>query len=396
MDPIAYQVMVKPRGPVCNLNCSYCYYLSKEKLYPGSKFRLDEVLLEEFTRQYLESQEIPEATVAWQGGEPLLMGIEFFQKAVALQRQYARPGMQVINALQTNGTLLDDEWCKFFAENNFLIGISMDGPGKLHDRYRVDRSGKVSFEKVMTGLELLQKHGVEHNALVCIHAANAEHPLDVYHFFRDEVEIEFLQFIPIVERDNETGFQEGEKITGRSVTGKKYGEFLISVFDEWVRRDVGSVFVQIFDVSLAAWFGQRPALCIFEEICGTALVLEHNGDLYSCDHFVEPRFRLGNILETPMVDMVISGRQRKFGSDKRDRLPRYCRECDVRFVCNGGCPKNRVLSTPDGEPGLNWLCEGYKAFFTHIDPAMRFMAGELKAGRPPANIMYQLPGASIW
>ena len=385
--PPAFHVMLKPRGPICNLECAYCYYLSKERLYPGSRFRMSETLLEEFTRQYIEAQRVPEVTFGWQGGEPTLMGLDFFQRAVEFQRKYCRPGMRILNTLQTNGTLLDDAWCRFFRAHNFLIGLSLDGPREVHDAYRVDKGGSPTFDRVMAGAALLKKHRVEFNILTTVHAANAEHPLEVYRFLRDEVGAPFVQFIPIVQRDNTTGFQEGEGVTERSVTGRQYGDFLIAIFDEWVRQDVGRVFVQIFDVALAARLGQRPGLCLFEETCGTAMVLEHNGDLYACDHFVEPRWRLGNIRETPLIEMVGSEQQRRFGLAKRDALPRFCRTCEVRFVCNGACPKNRILRTPDGEPGLNTLCEGYKAFFTHIERPMRIMAEELKAGRPPANIM---------
>ncbi len=388
--PAAFHIMLKPRGAICNLDCAYCYFLSKEMLYPGSRFRMAADLLEEYTRQYIEAQRVPEVTFAWQGGEPTLMGLDFFRLAVDLQQKYRRPGMVVHNALQTNGTTLDDDWCRFLRERDFLIGISIDGPRHLHDAYRVDKGGRPTFDAVMAGLELLKKHRVEFNVLTTVHAANAGHPLEVYRFLRDEVRTDFIQFIPIVERDNDTGFQEGERLTDRSVTGRQYGDFLIAIFDEWVRRDVGRVYVQIFDVSLAAWLGRPPGLCIFEETCGAALAMEHNGDLYSCDHFVEPRYKLGNILELPLIDMVASEQQRQFGLDKRDTLPRYCRECEVRFVCNGGCPKDRIIRTPDGEPGLNVLCEGYRPFFNHIDPAMRFMASEWRAGRPPANIVAHL------
>jgi uncharacterized protein len=254
----------------------------------------------------------------------------------------------------------------------------------------VDKGGRPTFDQVMRGLGYLKKHQVEFNILTTLHAANAPYPLDVYRFLRDEVGAQFMQFIPIVERDNLTGFQEGEDVTNRSISAKQYGDFLIGVFDEWVRRDVGRVYVQIFDVALAGWVGQRPGLCIFEKTCGTALAMEHNGDLYSCDHFVEPRYKLGNIKDVPMIELVGSEQQRQFGLAKQETLPRYCRECEVRFICNGGCPKDRILTTPDGEPGLNYLCQGFKAFFNHIDPAMRFMAGELKAQRPPANIMLHL------
>ena len=390
--PPAFHVMLKPRGAICNLDCAYCFFLSKERLYPGSRFRMADELLEEYTRQYIEAQRVPEVTFAWQGGEPTLMGLDFFRLAVRLQRKYRRPGMRIHNALQTNGTTLDDAWCRFFREEEFLVGLSLDGPRDLHDAYRVDKGGKPTFDAVMDGLGMLQKHGVEFNVLTTVHAANVGHPLGVYRFLRDEARARFIQFIPIVERDNDTGFQQGEKVTVRSVAGGPYGDFLIAIFDEWVRRDVGRVYVQIFDVSLAAWLGGPPGLCIFEETCGDALAMEHNGDLFACDHFVEPAHKLGNILESPLVDMVAAAEQRRFGADKRDTLPRTCTECEVRFVCNGGWPKDRVLGTPEGEPGLNYLCSGYRAFFNHIDPAMRLMASEWRAGRAPANIMDHLAG----
>lgn len=380
--PPAFNVMLKPRGAICNLDCAYCYYLSKERLYPGSRFRMSSELLETCTGQYIEAQRVPEVTFAWQGGEPTLMGLDFFRLAVEFQQEYCRPGVRIHNVLQTNGITLDDEWCRFFRKHNFLIGVSLDGPRDLHDVYRVDKGGKPTFDHVMAGVALLKQHGVDFNILATVHAANADHPLEVYRFLRDEVGASFIQFIPIVEMDNDTGFQEGDKVAERSVAGRQYGAFLIAIFDEWVRRDVGRVFVQIFDVALTAWLGQRPGLCIFEETCGTALVMEHNGDFYSCDHFVEPRHELGNIQEISLVEMVGSEQQRQFGLTKRDMLPRYCRECQVRFICNGGCPKNRILRTPDGQPGLNYLCEGYKAFFTRIDRPMQIMAAELQVGRP--------------
>ncbi|MBM3264371.1 MAG: anaerobic sulfatase maturase [candidate division Zixibacteria bacterium] len=383
----AFHVMMKPRGAICNLDCRYCYFLSKERLYPESRFRMTDEVLDAYTRQYIEAQQVPEVTFAWQGGEPTLMGLDFFRRAVERQQGYKKPDMKVFNTLQTNGTLLDEAWCDFFREHGFLIGLSLDGPRDLHDRYRVDKAGKPTFDVVMRAARLMQERGVEFNILATVHAANAGHPLRVYRFLRDEVKTRFIQFIPIVERDNDTGYQEGERVTTRSVTGREYGRFLIGIFDEWVRRDVGQVYVQIFDVSLAAWAGERPGLCIFMETCGDALAMEHNGDLYSCDHFVEPAHLLGNLLEISMMDMVTSEQQRLFGANKRDTLPRYCRECDVRFVCNGGCPKDRILDTPDGEAGLNYLCEGFKTFFRHIDGPMRFMANELRHRRPPANIM---------
>jgi uncharacterized protein len=386
--PPAFHVMVKPRGAICNLNCQYCYYLPKEHLYPDSQFRMTDDLLEAFTRQYIEAQRIPEVTFAWQGGEPTLMGLDFFVRAVELQKKYQRPGMIIHNAIQTNGIALNDDWCRFFKEHKFLVGISIDGPRHLHDAYRVDRGNRPTFDRVMAGLDLLIKHRVEFNTLTCVHSANADHPLEVYRFLRDQAHSRFMQFIPVVLRDNKTGFQEGESVTRHSVTGKQYGSFLNTIFDDWVRHDVGKVFVQIFDVALAAWIGHTPGLCLFAETCGTALALEHNGDLYSCDHFVEPRYYLGNILQDNLATLVGSAQQVRFGLNKRDTLPRYCRECPVRFVCNGGCPKNRILHTPDGEPGLNFLCEGYRGFFQHIDPDMKIMAAEFHAGRAPANIMH--------
>lgn len=387
VPPAAFHVMVKPRGAICNLDCTYCYYLSKERLYPDSDNRMSETLLEAYTRQYIEAQQVPEVTFAWQGGEPTLMGLEFFEYAVQLQQKYRKPGMKIHNALQTNGVVLDDAWCRFFRKHGFLIGLSLDGPQALHDHYRVDKGGAGSFQRVMSALALLKKHQVDFNILTTVHAANAPHPLDVYRFLRDEVGTAFMQFIPIVQRDNSTGYQEGSAVTDHSVTGQQYGDFLATIFDEWVRHDVGRVFVQMFDVALAAWLGQGPGLCVFEETCGTAMALEHNGDLYSCDHFVEPDHFLGNIGVVPLRELVASPMQRQFGLAKRDTVPQYCRQCDVRFVCNGGCPKNRVLATPDGEPGLNYLCAGYKAFFTYINTAMKFMADEIRARRPPANVM---------
>lgn len=384
---IPFHIMLKPRGSICNLDCKYCYFLSKEKLYPGSDFRMDEGLLESYTRQFIASQPGPEVTFGWQGGEPTLMGLDFFRKAVALQQQYAPPNKRIANTIQTNGVLLDEVWCRFLKEHNFLVGLSLDGPRDLHDAYRVDKGGRPTFDRVMRGLRLLQEHEVDFNVLTTVHAANAAHPLRVYRFLRDEVQTSFMQFIPIVERDNATGFQEGDRVTERSVGGRQYGDFLIAIFEEWVRRDVGRVYVQLFDIALGAWMGQQPALCIFRETCGDALAMEHNGDLYACDHYVEPDYLLGNIRQTEMIELVMSEPQRQFGRAKLETLPEYCRQCEVRFACNGGCPKNRFIHTPDGEPGLNYLCAGYRAFFNHIDGAMKFMAGELRAGRAPANIM---------
>jgi uncharacterized protein len=385
--PRAFHVMAKPRGALCNLNCDYCFYLRKEDLYPGASFRMSDETLESYTRQYIQSQRAPEVNFAWQGGEPTLMGLDFFRKAVAKQQKYARPGMRIENALQTNGTLLDDEWCRFFAKNRYLIGISLDGPREAHDLYRKDKGGAPTFDRVLRGVELLRKHKVDFNVLTCVSAANVHQPLEVYRFLRDEIGAQFIQFIPIVERDNTTGFQEGTALTPRSISGRQYGDFLISIFDEWVHRDVGRVFVQMFDDALGRWLGAPGGLCVFQKTCGKALVMEQNGDLYSCDHFVEPRHLLGNILETPLIKLAGSTQQLKFGLNKKASLPRYCRECPVLFVCNGGCPKDRTDLTPDGEAGLNHLCDGFKAFFIHIDQPMRMMAGLLRQCRPASEIM---------
>ena len=408
--PPAFHLLAKPTGAVCNLDCSYCFFLSKEMLYPGSRFRMAEELLEQYLRQLIEAHaRSPVVTVAWQGGEPTLMGVEFFRRSVELAEGLLRPGQQVEYTIQTNATLLDEEWASFFKEHDFLVGVSIDGPRELHDAYRVNKGGKGSFDQVIAGLEQLKRADVQWNALTTIHAANAGHGAEVYRFLRDECGARFVQFIPIIERvaeadgegtvpwsswrDRPLYVQRGERVTGRSVTAEQYGRFLIDVFEDWVRRDVGKVYVQMFDVALANWVGEPPSLCIHSETCGLALALEHTGDLYSCDHFVEPAYKLGNIKETPMLELVASQRQRKFGLDKRDTLPRYCLECDVRFACHGGCPKDRFIRTPDGEPGLNYLCVGYKAFFHHVDPAMRFMAEQLRHGLAPAEIIQRYASA---
>ena len=333
------------------------------------------------------------------------MGLDFFKRSVEYTEKYRRPNQQILYTIQTNGTRLDDDWGTFFKQHNFLVGISIDGPRELHDAYRVNKGGQGSFDQVMRGLETLKMNQVDFNILCTVHAANQDHPLDVYHFFRDELEAQYIQFIPIVERvsketlpmanqgwSEQAGekrplyIQDGNLVTGRSVDAKKYGQFLNTIFDEWVRHDVGQIFVNMFDVALGSWVGQH-SLCIFAPTCGNALALEHNGDLYSCDHFVEPDYLLGNIKETHMIELIVSDQQRKFGQDKQDSLPRYCRECEVRFACNGGCPRNRFIETPDGNPGLNYLCTGYKLFFNHIDRPMRLMAGLLRQNRYADEIM---------
>jgi uncharacterized protein len=385
--PKAFHIMAKPTGSACNLNCDYCFFLKKERLYPGSNFRMADDVHEAYIKQLFEAHEVPQVTVAWQGGEPTLMGLDFFRRSVELQKKYQKPGTGVENTFQTNGILLDDEWCRFFYENSFLIGLSLDGPKELHDFYRKDKGGQGTFDRVMKAVRLLQKHKVEFNILCTVNSKNADHPLEVYRFFRDAVHAQYIQLIPIVERDNESGYQEGNKVTDRSVRPEQYGRFLMEIFAEWVKRDVGRMFVLTFDGALAGWLGMAGTVCIFGPTCGEGTALEHNGDLYCCDHFVEPAHLLGNILKAPMIELVASEKQRKFGRDKKDMLPRYCRDCEVLFVCNGECPKNRFITTPDGEPGLNYLCAGYKMFFKQVDPQMKIMANLLRQGRCADEIM---------
>jgi len=404
----AFHILAKPTGSICNLDCKYCYFLSKEMLYPGSQFRMADEMLETYIRQIIQAHKGPEVVIAWQGGEPTLMGLDFFRRSIAYEKKYLKPGTTLQNTLQTNGTLLDDEWCEFFRENEFLIGLSIDGPREMHDLYRVDKGGQPTFDKVMRAARLMQKHGVEFNVLTTVHAGNGDYPLEVYSFLRDEVRTKFIQLIPIVERATpellllaNLGWGgahhtrplytlDGDVVTERSIKSEQWGEFLIRIFDEWVRRDVGTVFVNIFDAALASWVGVPPALCVFLETCGQAMALEHNGDLYSCDHFVEPKYLLGNIHDESLAWLAGSEQQLRFGNAKRDTLPRYCRECDVRFACHGECPKNRFIETPDGEPGLNYLCSGYKAFFHHVGHPMKIMAELLRRDRAPAEVMQML------
>lgn len=389
--PPSFHVMAKPAGAACNLNCAYCFFLKKAALYPDGPAQMSEQVLESYLRQTIEAQQVPLVTIAWQGGEPTLMGLDFFRRSLEIERRYAKPGLTVERTLQTNGLLLDAQWCAFLRENNYLVGLSLDGPAALHDRYRRDKAGRPTFERVLGAARLLQEYGVEFNILCSVNAHNGSQPLPVYHFFRDELGARYLQFIPIVERDNASGYQAGERVTERSVGPAQWGRFLIEIFDEWVRRDVGEMFVLNFDGPLANWLGS-PSTCIFRPTCGQGMALERNGDLYCCDHYVEPDYLLGNILQTPLVELVSSARQFRFGQDKRDRLPDYCRRCEVLFACNGECPKNRLARTPDGEAGLNYLCAGYKAFFGHVDRPMRLMAQLLKQGRAASEVMGLLAG----
>jgi uncharacterized protein len=394
---LAFNVMAKPAGAVCNLRCSYCYYLEKRTLYEGQALRMSTDTLEEFIKQYIEAQKIPVVTFVWQGGEPSLAGIEFYQTVVRLQQKYAN-GKRIENAFQTNGTFIDDRWCTFFKEHNFLVGISIDGPENLHNAFRKDTAGEGSWKKVMKGISLLHKHKVEFNTLTTVNRITGDHPLAIYRFLK-EIGSGFIQFLPVVEiiaTENVAGsglhlitpsHQGKKKVTEWSVRPEQYGKFLTAVFDEWVRNDVGRYFVQLFDVTLANWVGQIPGLCVFSETCGDALVIEHNGDVYSCDHFVYPEHYLGNIHSDSLTTLATSEKQLQFGQAKLRNLPRYCLECEYRFACHGECPKHRWEKTPDGEEGLNYLCPAYKMFFRHVHPYMQYMADQLAKKQAPANVM---------
>lgn len=388
-------VMLKPAGAHCNLACKYCYYLEKNNLYQNShRHLMSDEMLEQFTREYIEAQTMPQVLFTWHGGEPLMRSIDFYKKALELQKKYAN-GKQIDNVIQTNGTLLTNEWCEFFAKNHWLVGISIDGPQEYHDHYRVTPDGKPSWEKVMQGISLLKKHRVEWNAMAVVNAYNAEHPLEFYHFFRDNG-CQYLQFTPIVERltEHEDGRTLASLADDReipladaSVTPQQWGNFLCTIFDDWVRHDVGKTFVEIFDCTLANWMGVLPGICAYSKECGHAGVMEHNGDVYSCDHFVFPEYKLGNIREQSLIDMLYGEKQQAFSRLKHTSLPRQCKECDMEFACHGECPKNRFEKDKYGEPGLNYLCQGYNQYYTHVAPYMDFMKWELLAQRPPANIM---------
>ena len=368
-------VMLKPIGSRCNLSCRYCYYLEKAKLYPQQE-PLSEELLETFIQQYIEAQTMPQVLFTWHGGEPLLRPLSFYQRALELQQLYAR-GRQIDNCLQTNGTLLTDEWCEFLRENRFLVGISIDGPQIFHDAYRCH-----SFDKVMRGIQLLQQHSVEWNAMATVNHLNADFPVEFYRFFKD-IGCQYLQFTPIVERESRG------QITDFSVTPEQWGRFLCGIYDEWVKEDVGQIFVQLFDATLANWAGEPPGICSMSPTCGRAAAMEANGDVYSCDHFVCPEYRLGNIRQQSLTAMLYGERQQQFGRNKSATLPRQCRECQFLFACHGECPKNRFLKDKYGEPGLNFLCKGYQQFFAHVATDMDFMKAELDAGRSPANLMHR-------
>ncbi len=376
--------MAKPTGAQCNLNCAYCFFLKKDQLYPDSTFRMSDEVMESYVRQTIEAQ-LP--SIAWQGGEPTLMSLDFFRRVVAVEKKYLKPGQTIENTIQTNGILLNEEWCHFLRDHNFLVGLSLDGPRELHDVYRRDKAENPTFDKVVEAVRLLQRCGVEFNILCTVNAINSQHPLEVYRFFRDELKAQYLQLIPIVERDNATGNQEGTHVTARSVQPDVYGAFLIAIFDEWLKKDVGTLFVPFFDSVLTSYVYGESSMCVLRPTCGDALALEHNGDLYACDHFVEPKHLLGNIMETPLPDLIAGKKQTEFGQSKAEHLPNSCRECRFLFTCHGECPKNRLLTTADGEPNLNWLCTGLKTFFEHTEQPMKTMAELLKKGRYADEIM---------
>lgn len=388
-------VMLKPAGAHCNLACKYCYYLEKNKLYPTAQRHLmSDEMLEQFTREYIEAQTMSQVLFTWHGGEPLLRSIDFYRKALSLQQKYAG-GRRIDNVIQTNGTLLTDEWCKFFAQNHWLVGISIDGPQPYHDHYRLTAAGKPSWQKVMQGIKLLKKHGVEWNAMAVVNAYNVNHPLEFYRFFKENG-CQFLQFTPIVERltrheDGRTLASLADKneisLSKASVAPERWGYFLCAIFDEWVRKDVGKIFVEIFDCTLANWMGISPGICAYSKECGHAGVMEHNGDVYSCDHFVFPEYKLGNIRDHSLIDMLYGEQQQEFSRLKHSSLPRQCKECDMEFACHGECPKNRFMKDKYGDSGLNYLCPGYYHYYQHVAPYMDYMKQELMAQRPPSNIM---------
>lgn len=387
-------IMLKPAGSLCNLRCKYCYYLEKGQLYKENRNQIiTDELLEKFIRDYIESQTTPQVLFTWHGGETLMRPVAFYRKALELQRYYAQ-GRQIDNCIQTNATLLTDEWCRFFKENNFLVGVSIDGPQEFHDEYRRTASGGPSFQKVMKGINLLNKHSVEWNALAVVNDFNADYPLDFYHFFK-EIGCRYIQFTPIVERkvvrqDGLTlapGMQEEGELIDFSVTPEQWGNFLCTIFDEWVRNDVGNYYIQLFDATLANWVGVAPGICSMAEECGHAGVMEYNGDVYSCDHFVYPEYRLGNLSEHTLYQLMNSDKQQEFSRNKKNRLPQECRECEFLFACHGECPKNRFVRDCYGNPGMNYLCKGYMQFFRHAAPYMDFMKAEYLAQRAPANVM---------
>lgn len=387
-------VLAKPVGASCNLRCKYCYYLEKSHLYRNAPARvMSDKLLERFVQEYIQAQTMSQVLFTWHGGEPLMRPLSFYRKAVALQEKYAF-GRQIDNTIQTNGTLLTDEWCEFFKEHNWLVGISIDGPQEFHDEYRRTASDKPSWQKVMRGIRLLRKHGVEWNAMAVVNDFNAGYPLEFYHFFK-EMGAKYIQFAPVVERmaahsDGRhlaTLVDQECPVADFSVSPAQWGDFLCAIFDEWVRHDVGQTYVEIFDCTLANWVGERPGICVYAKECGHAGVMEFNGDVYSCDHFVFPEYKLGNIRDKTLVEMLYGEQQRQFSCLKHASLPKQCKECEWEFACHGECPKNRFVNDRYGNSGLNYLCSGYRHFYEHVAPYMDFMKKEFMNQRPPANVM---------
>lgn len=398
LAPQSFNVMLKATGPICNLNCDYCYYLSKKQLYPrGEHFRMQDELLEATIQQYIESQIGPDVTFVWQGGEPTLLGLPFFRRAVALQKRVALPEKRVYNAIQTNATLINDEWASFFKEEHFLVGVSFDGPPELHDTYRKDKKGRPTAERALRGLRTLQRYGVDVNILTVVNRTNGQHPLEVYHYLRDELGADYLQFIPLVEPSGATAVPyeaalAGAGVSDRSVLPLQFGRFLTSIFDEWIRKDLGSVFVQTFEETVAVAAGRGASLCVFQEKCGRNLVMEHNGDVFSCDHFVTPEFLLGNVHDTPLSTLAGLPAQRDFAMAKRRTLPDFCKACPVLEYCRGECPKNRLIRSPEGELGLNYLCAGYRSYFEHAKPLATEIARAILDARPVSNLDRTSPG----
>lgn len=398
--PRRFHAMVKPAGSACNLDCTYCFYLSKETLPDGpGPGQMSDETLERFVEQYIAGVIGPEVVFSWQGGEPTLMGLDFFRKVVALQKRYARPAQKIENDLQTNGILIDDEWCEFLKENRFLVGLSIDGPRKLHDLYRVNKGGAPTFDKVFAAAMLLRKYGVPFNTLTCINRVNAKRPLDVYRFLRRELGSTYMQFIPIVEykgfertaphlwdssrlpRVGDPEVHPGHPdsiVTDWSVDPEDWGSFLCKIFDEWRKNDVGKVLVNHFETLVAQHLGMPSQLCIYSEVCGKGVAVEHDGGVYSCDHYVYPEYKVGNVHEGSMLDTVLSRKQVKFGYAKSETLPAYCRECPYLTDCWGECPKNRILRTPDGDPGLNYLCSGFKQYFAHAIPEIELIVADIR------------------
>lgn len=388
-------VMTKPAGASCNLACEYCYYLEKLQLYRhDTRHVMSDEMLERFVKQYIESQTMQQVLFCWHGGETLMRPLSFYEKVVRLQRQYAQ-GRQIDNVIQTNGTMIDDRWAQFFHDQGWLVGVSIDGPEEFHDEYRRNKAGRPSWRQVMKGINCLNKHQVEWNAMAVVNDFNADYPHDFYQFFKD-IGCHYLQFTPIVERisphpDRRHLASMADDVQAEladfSVTPEQWGHFLCTVFDQWVRNDVGSTFVQLFDTTLANWMGMDGSLCTMARECGHAGVMEYNGDVYSCDHFVFPEYKLGNIRDNTLTEMMYSERQQAFGQNKYRSLPQQCKSCQYLFACHGECPKNRFSETAQGEPGLNYLCQGYYRFFEHVAPYMDFMKRELTAHRPPSNVM---------